>query len=404
MPRLKQHKSSTRPKRRVIRLRFLKYFCLFGLVVLFKWYLDYISIASNSILPQQQQDEQHKLANYAAPTKDDWHAQQKIVKQRAGKHSELSAEELLATYNSNNNRSLPSAGFVHIGKTAGSTLSLLLRNGCHSFVPKPCQNVTEPESPVSKIVDNYYHVPDFHTLPESQHDIYILSIRDVFERTLSSFLYLHPQNVRHYHVQLSRHMLRQLPIAYKCFPTLESWAILQTNEACFYPDRHNVVNATNCTRLACGGLHGKVRPYVHLYFNYQNLYAKLPLNRNRQLYVIRKEKLWQDWKTVNDMLGERDDRNGKTAAANDTPDNKANDATEIAARNITHLDLPVGKELSKVARMRLCGALVSEYETYFKILHVAINMQPSDVEWAKAVAQTNCPYLDYESMIQKSTQ
>lgn len=50
----------------------------------------------------------------------------------------------------------PSAGaFVHIGKTGGSTISKLLRNGCHAVYPKPCRNITD-ETIVSKLVD-YYH-------------------------------------------------------------------------------------------------------------------------------------------------------------------------------------------------------------------------------------------------------
>lgn len=52
----------------------------------------------------------------------------------------------------------PSGAFVHIGKTAGSSLSVLLRNGCHSFVPKPCRTIPAlEESMASKLVESYYH-------------------------------------------------------------------------------------------------------------------------------------------------------------------------------------------------------------------------------------------------------
>ena len=43
------------------------------------------------------------------------------------------------------------AGFIHVGKTGGSTISKLLRNGCTSFVSGPCRNITH-ESIVSKNV------------------------------------------------------------------------------------------------------------------------------------------------------------------------------------------------------------------------------------------------------------
>ena len=43
------------------------------------------------------------------------------------------------------------AGFIHIGKTGGSTITTLLRNGCNSFVDGPCRNITN-ESAISKLV------------------------------------------------------------------------------------------------------------------------------------------------------------------------------------------------------------------------------------------------------------
>ena len=46
--------------------------------------------------------------------------------------------------------------FIHVGKTGGSTLSLLLRNGCHSWVPKPCRQIPD-ESVASKLISDYYH-------------------------------------------------------------------------------------------------------------------------------------------------------------------------------------------------------------------------------------------------------
>lgn len=48
------------------------------------------------------------------------------------------------------------AAFIHLGKTGGSSLSLQLRNGCHSFVKKPCHDV-ENETIVSEMVTDYYH-------------------------------------------------------------------------------------------------------------------------------------------------------------------------------------------------------------------------------------------------------
>jgi hypothetical protein len=49
------------------------------------------------------------------------------------------------------NSSVDTAGFIHIGKTGGSTITTMLRNGCNSFASGPCRNVTN-ESAISKLV------------------------------------------------------------------------------------------------------------------------------------------------------------------------------------------------------------------------------------------------------------
>lgn len=150
------------------------------------------------------------------------------------------------------------AGFVHMGKTGGSTLSLLLRYGCHSFLrPKhkqPCR-VVPNETITSKLVHTYYHIPDFHKLPKSTHQIYIMTTRDVFDRTVSAFLYNHPKNIPYYDDdRISEEEIEKAKIAYQCFPSLEAFASLLNrgnSTECDYPYRHNVVDSTNCSELAC---------------------------------------------------------------------------------------------------------------------------------------------------------
>lgn len=90
----------------------------------------------------------------------------------------------------------PNGGaFVHMGKTGGSTLSVLLKNGCHSYVPHPCRNISSSdESIASELVESYYHVPDFGLLQQSKHDFYIITTRDPFDRVVSSFTYEHYLN------------------------------------------------------------------------------------------------------------------------------------------------------------------------------------------------------------------
>ena len=150
-----------------------------------------------------------------------------------------------------------SIGYIHVGKTGGSTISQLLRNGCHSYLPKPCRVVAN-ETVVSKLVEHYYHVPDFHTLPTSGDESYILSVRDVYDRTVSAFLYSHPKNAIHYgdehNMQQSFVNKEKSAKSYRCFPTLETFASLLLRGAstdCDYPYRHNMISTRDCSELAC---------------------------------------------------------------------------------------------------------------------------------------------------------
>ena len=69
------------------------------------------------------------------------------------------------------------SAFVHVGKSAGSTASLMLRNGCHSWVPKPCHlNITN-ETELSKQTQLYYHVPDEHLLHKTKATRLVISMR-----------------------------------------------------------------------------------------------------------------------------------------------------------------------------------------------------------------------------------
>ena len=62
------------------------------------------------------------------------------------------------------NSSRDTIGYIHIGKTGGSTISNLLRNGCNSFSSSssssgntPCHPNIPNETIVSKLVEYYYH-------------------------------------------------------------------------------------------------------------------------------------------------------------------------------------------------------------------------------------------------------
>lgn len=285
--------------------------------------------------------------------------------------------------------SLHTAGFVHIGKTGGSTISTLLRNGCTSFVGGSCRNITH-ETVVSKYVEHYYHVPDFWRLPETKHEAFIISIRDPFDRSVSSLLYHHPRNAEVYQLRQTKKQLYYGPLAYSCFPTLEDFAQLMEGSSinCNYPYHQRDVVADDCTGLACAVLHGKVRLFSHLFFNYRNIvYTKLPMEPQRKIYVLRQEYLWDDWRQVNKLLGQTEE----VVVPRDSSKN---------LRNISGIALPVSRDISVDGRQKLCMALTTEFEAYFKLLVPALNIKQAEFEKSLKIAEANCPNLNLATMVQ----
>jgi hypothetical protein len=154
---------------------------------------------------------------------------------------------------------------------------------------------------------------------------------------------------------------------------------------CNYPYRHNEVVPTNCEALACAVLHGKVRFFTHLFFNFRNILdTKVPCTPPRTIYVLRQENLWDDWVALNSLLGQKE----PVVIPHHTNE-----------RNITGLQLPVGREISLEGRQKLCTALELEYKAYFRLVRRAANMDENDLEKCRQIAQKNCPNLDIHVVV-----
>jgi len=277
----------------------------------------------------------------------------------------------------------PNGGaFVHMGKTGGSTLSILLRNGCHSYVAHPCREIAaEHESLASRRIESYYHVPDFGLLPVSHHDFYLITMRDPFDRTVSAFVFEHIRNKDARNEEIDEFKRPKYEEAYRCFPTLQSFVELlgEDSKQFKYPYHKALVVADSCTDLARAAFHGRVKIYNHLYFGYQRIGTLIPDISHQTLYATRQEHLWDDWKTVNDALGQTD--------VYIPPNQQVRNMTVLELQN----QLPVTRHLTALGRDILCRALKEEYEAYFWILQRAKNLSPHDISQSMAYAKKNCP-------------
>lgn len=277
--------------------------------------------------------------------------------------------------------------FVHTGKTGGSTLSVLLRNGCHSFMPHPCRHNITNESIASKLVESYYHVPDFATLKQSNHTFYIITCRDPFDRTISAFVYDHIRNKYARNETISSVKELKYEEAYKCFPTLQRYVELLGDHPnqFHYPHKQNWVTAASCPDLAKAAFHSRVKIYNHLFFSMRLLLSFIPKVERQSLYAIRQENLWNDWTNVNKKLGQDDPIY--------IPAKETNRIRNVASLEMAN-KMPVKRDLNAFGISILCNALHEEYQAYFFLLKRAINIARSDLQQSIDRAKQNCPDLD----------
>ena len=266
--------------------------------------------------------------------------------------------------------------FIHLGKCGGSSLSVHLRNGCHSFVRKPCRPKVANESYISKLT-TYVHTPDFDKLGRSDwtFDFYAVTIRDPLQRFMSAFAYMHPENRL-----TALQQRRAAQPVFECFPTLESFSKHIGDDFKNHQDYNSTspseVDSSNCTLLARALLVNRVRPAQHFYYDTKYIQSKLPVDK--PVLVLRNEFLWRDWVTANQWLGD------KEVAI--FPDDHI--------RDFSNKTLRVNKTLSEVGRRRLCLALEQEYRAYWNIIARAVNFFPEEKEASTVLlSKQSCPEL-----------
>lgn len=112
-------------------------------------------------------------------------------------------------------------------------------------------------------------------------------------------------------------------------------------------------------------------------FDFIKAYLK-DLPSNKEVFVIRTKSLWQDWVTVNNLLG----------APEDVPIPDSNDEGKVVN---SQAKLPVRSNLRDEGRATLCKLLRNEYILYIDLLNRAVNLSDDEIEFALDDAHKNCP-------------
>jgi len=322
--------------------------------------------------------------------------------------------------------------FIHVGKTGGSSLCEMLRNACHASVAKPCPNKDHAwldmnEGILSKI-STYYHVPDirngnlYKQDRQMSYSFFVVTIRDPLQRAMSSFLYEHPSNKA---MEGLYTIKRDKPRKYKnimsmsgndeseaaktiyrrkkkrlfdqelldmyvpCFPTLERYAQLLGN---FHEDVHTWKNWRaykddgDCENLAKSTFRHGGAAMIHNHYDLRKILMEIKDLGKRPILAIRTEGLYDDWKSVNNWLGEE----------NSTP------TLILSLRNSTNIDYPVKKIISDDGKKKLCFALRDEYRLYLRVLVLSKNLSEKEVQQSYNIARKSCPWLNLQ-LPQKDT-
>jgi len=316
----------------------------------------------------------------------------------------------------NKTNSLPPdslGAFIHIGKTGGSTLSILLKNGCHSWLPKPCAGYRfGKDSALSKLT-TYYHIPDFvnkvmfQNIEAGKHEFIVITVRDPLERMISNYQYGHPENqisrllsdfkkttqfrkkeielgseaaVYKFREEKLRARMKELVDVYTCFPTLDAFAML-LDDAQDYNLEHWVDSlkrgdCANVAKLAINQIDSfdKITHFRWGLMTIQNLAAidKYPT------MAIRTEHLNDDWVSSNKYLGQESDVLSPLIVLRDS----------ILDKN------PVKKDLSEDGKKKLCMALKEEYASYLSIIQNAINLKQHEKLESLEYSREKCPWLN----------
>ncbi|KAL7464941.1 hypothetical protein ACHAXS_006723 [Conticribra weissflogii] len=248
--------------------------------------------------------------------------------------------------------------FVHVGKTAGSSIGCALGFRLHCNYEKG----TRPYLPgrLPKSVTHLFHQAVYDCPINTSY--YLFVVRDPLARSRSAFVYGRPDkdgNSPHEHqVDNLNRLYNECP-----FQTLNDLARFGLKEDGFASEQ--------CKSRAVGMMRGIGRFENHHFFNYQYYLESIPKDGN--ILVIRTEHMEQDWINLERGLG------GQIMSNITFPRDNTNQKEPR--------DLILGDE----ERILLCRELCQEIMVYKKILRMALNIDDEAYETSINELREVCP-------------
>ena len=147
---------------------------------------------------------------------------------------------------------------------------------------------------------------------------------------------------------------------------------------------HSEYITLNCRKICKEIANATSRHIHHIRLNYEAYLKDLP--SDIEVFVIRTKHLWQDWRTVNDLLG----------SPTEVPIPESVDEGQVVN---SQKNLPVKSNLSSNGQRILCKLLLNEYKLYIDLINRAVNLSDDDIKTTLEEVQRNCPAI-FESMLE----
>ena len=267
--------------------------------------------------------------------------------------------------------------FVHVGKTAGGTISCRLSARLAKSCPKEeaSSNSKSRNNRFTRRVLGKLHknldwgcTKNRKSLPNA----FLFALRDPVERIRSWFTYEHPRMGHIVEIKGNR------PYLYNCFPTLDELSRVGLQVALYGPSSNNNNGSLlSCAQRAWKAITGQEGFQYHNAYNYQYYFdwATHIAPTNMTIMAIRSEHLEEDWNRLQVLYGQPVDANTKYFESVQRHASRGNMTWEARV-------LP-----------NLCLALCEEIHLYQQLLRESINLTPQQKSRSLEEIETKCPNL-----------
>ena len=267
--------------------------------------------------------------------------------------------------------------FVHVGKTAGSTVGCALGFRLH------CDDDATPRHVDSRLpgtlplyTTNMLH-SDVNDCPDGM-PFHLFVVRNPFHRAASAYIYDRDTEGD--------------DGEYELYVECKFWTLAQLAAGGLdVLEAHNPTNGTRttevCRKRARDALTGNVQYGEHLYYNYQYYLEEA---QAKQVLVIRSEHILADWISAQRVVDKDKTHHEPDGSNNAAASSLVVSANDFRPKNVgskTDQDRP----LTDRERRLVCQVLCREIQAYKSILRQAINIKYTDVEVSIQELAESCP-------------